>query len=349
MNKLVVIEVDNNEWSTIINKCQNYDFYHTQAYNHLEKEHRPVLFTFQFEDQLIALPLIIRQIPNSDWFDCTSVYGYCGPISTMNIDEIPLKIITFFQKELLKYFDQNKIISIFSRLHPLISTGSFFTDFGTISSLNKTVAIDLKLNAEDQRKQYRKSNKSELNQLRRKGYQVKVADSKEDIDSFIAIYNETMERVDAKKEFFFDDSYFYNFLDNTSFETKLLLATFEGKIIAGAIFTITNKIMQYHLAGTTQEFIKVTPMKLILDEARLLGNELMLDYLHLGGGVGGSDEDSLFRFKAGFSDDQHQFKIWKMIHNENRYKELVLKNNCILDSNFFPLYRAILSHEKCIN
>ena len=206
--------------------------------------------------------------------------------------------------------------------------------------MNKTIAIDLRLAIDEQRKQFRKSNKSELNQLRNRGYQVKIANSKEDIDAFIAIYTETMQRVEAKEEYFFDNDYFYTFLSNTSFETKLLVATFEDKIIAGAIFTITNKIMQYHLAGTTQEFIKVTPMKLILDEARLLGNELNLDFLHLGGGVGGSDDDSLFRFKSGFSNFQCQFKIWKMIINEEKYNELVIKNNSDKQSNFFPLYRS---------
>lgn len=340
MNKLGIIEVNNKEWSNIINKCHSYDFYHTQAYNLLEKENRPVLFTLFFKDHLIAMPLVIRQIPDSDCFDCTSVYGYCGPISSMDMDLLPKADIVAFQKELMAYFNQNNIIAAFSRLHPLIPTGSFFADFGEVVDLNKTITIDLSLSADEQRKQYRKSNKSELNQLRRKGYEVKTAATKADIAAFIAIYNETMERVSATAAYFFDDSYFYNFLDNTSFETKLLLATYQDKIIAGAIFTITNKIMQYHLAGTTEEFIKVTPMKLILDEARLLGNEMKLAHLHLGGGVAGSDEDSLFRFKSGFSDHQCQFRIWKMICDQDKYEELVLKNKSDLTSSFFPLYRA---------
>ena len=340
MSKLLIIEAKNNEWSEIVNKCLNYDFYHTQAYNLLEKENKPVLFALYFNNELIAMPLIIRQIPNSDLFDCTSVYGYCGPISSMDLELIPNEYLTTFKKLVLNYFNQNNIISAFSRLHPLISNGSFFNDFGEVINLNKTIAIDLKLTIDEQRKQFRKSNKSELNQLRRKGYEVKVANSKEDIDAFISIYNETMERVEAKDDYFFDNDYFYSFLKNFSFDTKLLLATFEEKIIAGAIFTVTNKIMQYHLAGTTQEFIKVTPMKLILDEARLLGNELNLDFLHLGGGVGGSDEDSLFKFKSGFSNHQCQFKIWKMIINQEKYTELVTKNKSNSESNFFPLYRS---------
>jgi hypothetical protein len=40
-------------------------------------------------------------------------------------------------------------------------------------------------------------------------------------------------------------------------------------------------------------------------------NEIRL--FHLGGGFGGSDEDSLFYFKSGFSDYRCEYKIWQMI------------------------------------
>lgn len=340
MNKFLAIDVSDNEWSKVVNQCETYDFYHTQSYHLLEKENTPVLFTLCSESEVIALPLIIRKIPNSDLFDCTSAYGYCGPISSVSLDVISNNLIINFQKELINYFDKNNIIAVFSRLHPLISHGTFFGNFGTIKNLNKTISIDLGLSPDEQRKQYRRSNKSELNQLRRKGFTVVEATSKESIDEFVSIYHETMERVEATESYFFDNEYFYTFLQSSNFEAKLLLANFEGKIIAGAVFTISNKIMQYHLAGTTQDFIKVTPMKLIIDEARLLGNKLHLEYLHLGGGVGGSDDDSLFRFKAGFSDCHNQYQVWEMIVNEVKYQELVIKNNSNKYSNFFPLYRS---------
>jgi len=97
--------------------------------------------------------------------------------------------------------------------------------------------------------------------------------------------------------------------------------------------------MQYHLAGTKEEYSKDTPMKLIIDEARLYGNQNRLKFLHLGGGLNGSDDDSLFRFKSGFSKKKSQFRTWEYIVNETIYKELVSKNG-VSNSTFFPLYRA---------
>jgi hypothetical protein len=62
----------------------------------------------------------------------------------------------------------------------------------------------------------------------------------------------------------------------------------------------------------------------------------------LGGGVGGSDDDSLFRFKSGFSDSHFVFRIWKFIANESIYSELVENKKKLkeLNNNFFPLYRG---------
>lgn len=335
-----VIEVNDKYWSITINKCVNFDFYHTQAYHQLEVQNRPLLFVLTFDEEVIALPLIIRQIPNSKWYDCTSVYGYCGPISSLNLHLIAEEHIAEFQNHLLNYFRKNDIITAFSRLHPLIPSGAFFNEFGLIRDLNKTIAIDLKLSPEEQRQQFRKSNKSELNQLRRKGYEVKVANSKEDIDSFIGIYTETMKRVNASDDYFYNSTYFHSFLNSTEFEAELLVATFENNVIAGAIFTITNNIMQYHLAGTSEAFIKLTPMKLIIDEARLKGNDLQLEYLHLGGGVAGSDDDSLFRFKTGFSKNQHQYQVWQYVIDQEKYALLNEENQSSATSDFFPLYRS---------
>lgn len=340
MSNFSVIEVDNPEWSKVISESLNFDFYHTQSYHQLEKDVRPVLCTFSFGMNFIAMPFLIRNIPNTDLFDCTSVYGYCGPVSNVPVQDIDTDTIDNFQNHLNSFFKDNNIISAFSRLHPLIDTEYVFNNFGLVKEINKTIAIDLRIPEDEQRRQYRKSNKSELNQLRRKGFEVFEAVSQDEINTFIQIYYETMDRVGAGKNYYFSHEYFNEFLSNPCFKSKLLIAKNDNIIVAGAIFTITNKIMQYHLAGTSENYIRDTPMKLILDEARIMGNKMNMDFLHLGGGVGGSDEDSLFRFKSGFSDYYCIYKIWQMIIDEEKYFSLA-ESVGINDKsiNFFPLYR----------
>lgn len=341
------IELSNPEWNNYIRSSYTYDFHHTSCLHHIEvkDKEKALLFAVQNGNDFLAFPIIIKPIEDTKYFDASSVYGYGGPIASKPFVELPLGIQLYFKNKFLNYCQQKNIIAIFSRLHPLIDHTLFFDGFGSVINLNKTVAIDLTLPIDEQRKAYRKSNKSEINQLRtKKGYTVKLIEhsDKESIDSFIEMYHETMQRVAAKDFYFFDTQYFNSLLKNPCFNCNLLLAYNNGKMAAGAIFTETKKIMQYHLAGTKEDFIKDTPMKLILDEARLLGIEKGLIFLHLGGGVGGSDDDSLFRFKSGFSKNYFQFSVWNLIVNQAIYEELVA-NKAILSEdypNYFPLYRA---------
>lgn len=334
-----VIKAHDEEWNKILRKSSFNDFYHTQIYHQLQNEGKAVLFFGSIDNNFIAFPMIIRKIFDTDFYDCTSVYGYCGPISNLVSNEINKSIKDYFSENLKKYFEANNIISCFSRLHPIFKNENILEGFGKIISLNKTINIDLTTPIDEQRKLYRKSNKYEINKLRKNNFRVEEATTEKDIDIFIKIYNETMQRVNASSEYFFDKLYFIKFLRNSSFDSKLLLAKKDGVIAAGAIFTVTNKVMQYHLAGTSKDYIRDTPMKLILDEARLIANDLNLEYLHLGGGVGGSDEDSLYRFKAGFSNQNFRFKIWQYIVNKEIYESLVSEYTKNMDSNFFPLYR----------
>ncbi|HMR18258.1 MAG TPA: GNAT family N-acetyltransferase [Sphingobacterium sp.] len=332
-----IIENNSPKWSEIVKQTSVYDFHHTAYFHKIDTGFPSKLLLFSDKDNFIALPVVIRPIENTCFFDITSVYGYAGPVYRFSQDYRQNRLLAFFRTEFIGFCKKYNIVSVFSRLHPLIEQKNIIGELGTIVDLNKTISINLALSADEQRREFRKSLKSELNQLRKKDIFVQEASSLSEIDQFIAIYYETMDRVNATPNYYFSKEYFYEFLDNTDFKSKLLVAVKDGKVIAGAIFTLTDKIMQYHLAGTAGEFIGETPMKLILDEARLLGNQTAAESLHLGGGVGGSDDDSLFRFKSGFSKSFKQFSVWKFIVNEEIYKELS-KNK--IKSNFFPLYRS---------
>ena len=339
MRKFEVITLDQEDWDQTVFNSIDYDFYHTQAYHKLETQGDSILLKTSVKENFIAIPLIKKSIPNTEYFDCTSAYGYVGPIT--NIDSVNNnEIVNFFNEDLKNFFNDQKIVACFSRLHPLLKNDVLIENLGTILPLNDIVSIDLNLTNEEQRKQYRKSNKYEINKLKKNNFYVEEATTREDIDMFIDIYTQTMNKVGASKQYYFTKDYFYRFLNNKSFTTKLLLAKHEDNITAGAIFTVTNNIMQYHLAGTDSNFAKLTPMKLIIDEARLIGNNLNVKYLNLGGGVSGSDQDSLFKFKSGFSNINYKFKVWRYVVNESIYNDLVKKSNADLNSNFFPLYRS---------
>ncbi|MEP7106547.1 MAG: GNAT family N-acetyltransferase [Ferruginibacter sp.] len=344
METKIIACSDKTEWNAVVAEAFQYDFYHCNSYNFLDQMGSPFLFVVRDGSDFIAMPLVKREIEETNFFDCTSVWGYPGPVASQRPSEIKPDLISYFQRNLNQYMHDERIISVFSRMHPIIPQDVFLSNMGTITPLNKTVAVDLKLPVEIQRQQYRKSNKSEINQLRKNGYSVKKAETENEINAFYEIYLETMTRVNASPFYFdyFNSEYFHKLLKLDDANPSLLLALKDDQIIAGGVFIATKSFMQYHVAGTKEEYIKATPMKLIIDEARLLAVQMGLEYLHLGGGLNGSDADSLFRFKAGFSDITFTFKTWKYIVDQDVYENMAyLKSKeKALNENFFPLYRV---------
>src|SRR5690606_28972886 len=94
------------------------------------------------------------------------------------------------------------------------------------------------------------------------------------------------------------------------------------EIIAGAMFIKKNNIVQYHLGGSNEKYLHLNPIKLLIDEARIIATHEKYSYFNLGGGKG-AKEDSLFQFKSGFSKDFRPFSVWKYIVDHEVYKNLV--------------------------
>jgi hypothetical protein len=299
------------------------------------------LFIYPFNDNFIAIPLIIYSIPDSDFNDCTSVYGYSGPISNIVFDELPLEEIKQFNEGLNSFFNERKIVSSFIRLHPLFPLQEIiFKNFGEVLTLNKTVAINLNQPIDVQRSNYSKSNKLHINKALKNGITIRRTSNLKDLDRFIDIYYENMQRLSAKRSYYFSKDHFHNLMNVIDFKSILFVAEKDGEIIAGTIVTICNGIMQYHLDGTKNEMLKFSPLKLLFDSARIYANEMGCNYFHLGGGHGGAD-DSLFRFKTGFSKDFYEYKVWRKIVNMEAYNELTARkfSDKIPSSDYFPLYR----------
>lgn len=324
------------EWNEILNKVDAYDFYHTFDYHQLSSKNRetPILLSFLLNNTIIALPIIIRSIPNTEYSDITSVYGYAGPVSTKDISTADIEL---FQQEINQYFNTNNIVSVFSRLHPYINQQHVLRDLGEIKEFGEVVNIDVTLPIEESRSKYSKSNKNQINKLRR-SCEVVLAQTDDDILEFVDIYHENMRRLDAAKHYFFSQDYFLNFMKSSDFETDILLVKERdsGKFIAGSMFVKTNNIVQFHLSGTRTDHLFLRPSKLFLDEMRIQATKQGYKYFNLGGGLGG-EKDTLFEFKSSFSKDFRTFKTWNYIVKQDVYNELSVNKS---HSDYFPLYRS---------
>ncbi|MCL1938911.1 MAG: GNAT family N-acetyltransferase [Candidatus Azobacteroides sp.] len=334
---LEIITADNErKWNDIIRSMYAYDFYHLAFYQQLDLSGKALLLHFRNDTASFALPVIVRKIEGTEWQDITSVYGYVGPLSQ---NERPtLNDIRLFHETLKDYFDAQRIVSVFSRLHPLWENQEQLLDgLGEVEDMNLTVGIDLDLPESEQKKQYARSLKNRINYLKNKGVTVFKASNQSDVNAFIQIYRENMDRVKATPFYYFPAEYFNAILKKA--DACIFLAAYKGEVIGGSLCTFCNGIMQAHLNATRNDFLSFSPLKLILDQARKEGIRRKMHCLHLGGGRDGKN-DSLFDFKSRFSDIRFRFKAWKYIHNKEIYEALSLeqkrKNS---NKDFFPLYR----------
>jgi len=327
------------KWQAILNNIDGYDFYHTYDYHSISKneDETAVLLVYKQDIYTIALPLLIRSIPDTDYFDATSVWGYTGPVCENingNFDN------SGFLNQLNEYLKLNNIISVFSRLNPFLKNqDNILKKAGSIEELHQVVNIDLTLSIENQRTIFSKTTKRYLNKYK-KLFDFRTGSNDDDIDTFLNLYHENMDRVNAKKSYYFNRQYIKNIINSNEFQTDLIFATHKetNEIASAAMMIKSNNIIQYHISGTKTKFLYLTPIRHIIDEMRIKGTEENYKYFNLGGGLG-NVQDDLFRFKASFSKDFKSFQVWKHITNKEVYNSLVKEKDIDLNANFFPLYR----------
>lgn len=337
-----MIQIIQNEkdWTAAIRATGNFDFYHTYEYHkvRLKDNEEPCLFFYTNGETKIALPFLKRPIFDTDLFDLTTVHGYLGPASKLDSKKFDQ---SDFKNEFEGLLQSENIVSVFSKLNPYIDhQETILENMGSIEQVGELLYIDLTTDPVLQRQAYRKSVKNDVNKLRR-NFTVRVAETKEDIDTFIGIYSETMDRVEADERFIHGQDYFDTLTKSKNFEAKILLVECNstGEVAAGSLSIITNGIIQGELMGTRSNFLSMSPAKLLYDEIRLVGNELNQKYLNYGGGAGGR-EGSLYMMKSGFTKNHIPFNVWKYIADPEKYNALVNKKDNIENRAFFPLYRT---------
>jgi lipid II:glycine glycyltransferase (peptidoglycan interpeptide bridge formation enzyme) len=105
--------------------------------------------------------------------------------------------------------------------------------------------------------------------------------------------------------------------------------------------------VQYHLGGTRTKFLPQSPTTMMFDYIMKWGKQRENKYLNLGGGLG-SNRDSLYHFKSGFSDRSAPFMTMQSIINKKLYTELIHSRATTLNRpiaefeqiSFFPAYRS---------
>ncbi|HWZ34537.1 MAG TPA: GNAT family N-acetyltransferase [Mucilaginibacter sp.] len=340
MSKILYID-DKPEWNAYVSRAVEYDFYHTWHYHTLDTTGTPLLFIYENDEGFIGLPLIKRSIPGSAYYDLTSVYGYTGPISNLAMHCIPESLIAAFKTEFVNFLADGKFVSVFSRLTPFYQQTNILHRFGGLHDNGLTVVMDLSVDDDTRRKGYRNSTLPTLRQAWKMGVVVREEKGPRAVSTFTSIYLENMKHVGASETYMFNEDHFNKLLNTDEYDARVMLVYHGDNVMAGSIVTFTNGVMQAYLIGTRNEYRKYSPSKLLVDEICLLGKKMGMKYYNLGGGVG-FKEDSLFTWKAAFSNLLLPYKTWRYIANPTIYNALLEERGIDKNSDidFFPLYRS---------
>lgn len=346
------LEIDDPRWPRFLGGVRH-DLYHRPDYVRIDARQMDAVaeaFVVQDDERLFFVPYLIRPCDpifptaSTDAVDVVSPYGYPGML--FNEAGREPKFAQAAIETLQSQLKQRGVCSAFFRLHPLLCEQiQEILPPETFSDHGETVAVDLSLDEAALWKQIREGHRATIRKCQKLGYAARFVLLPEVLDEFLTIYEQTMNRVQAKEQYYFGREYFADLAQIPN--VHCCIVEKDSTIAAACIFFETDGILQAHLGGTRTECLPHSPFHLTLYHASLWGRQRGNQWLHLGGGVG-SASDNLLRFKRGFSPIRFRFLSARFILNEETYRNLVdlrardahTEPETLLSSSYFPAYRV---------
>lgn len=342
---------DTEDWLAVLEQARQHDFHHLPQYHRVAEqcgEGKAHFFVHRDGDYVIGLPLLLRPVPTAlpgGWQDATSVYGYGGPVASH--ENMPKEIVRHFQAGLADALGERRVVTVFSRLHPLIAQQEILDGMGECPVSGTTVSIDLTRPDDEMRAHYTKKCRASIRKLNEAGFIGLHDQEKRYLPEFVEVYRETMRRVGAHSSYLFDQAYFELLTRELGGASHLFVVMKEGRVAAATLCTLCDGIVQDHLGGSRDAFLKHSPDRLVVDTIRAWAKEAGGRVYHLGGGVG-AKEDSLFHYKSGFSGRRHAYSTFRWVLLPDVYAELSTHSACRnvaaggepLPADYFPAYRC---------
>ena len=318
-----MIEVGVADWDAILAELAVADAYLLRPYVEAScvlDPGRPVLV----REGDVVFAAIEREISGSDRRDVTTPYGYGGPAGPGDGRA--------FSAAYAEWARERGVVTTFVRFHPLLENVGLAPEGTELERLADTATWPLEGDLEAgmhsmHRRGARKAEKA--------GVEVAVTARPSDLGAFVELYDATMRRRDAEDFYFFPEPYWAALL-GLGDRLVRMDATLDGELLASQLLLATPPWLHYHLGATSDAGFDLGASKLLFREAARYGQAEGYAELHLGSGLGGS-EDSLWQFKQRLSPAPGRpYWIGKLVHDEAAYRELSGAGT----DGFFPAYRA---------
>jgi hypothetical protein len=286
--------------------------YYVRADSKRDKTLEPVFFLFEENKNIFYYAFHLSRIPDTDYFDIQSPYGYGGPIASCNDSGFSEKAWAHFSLWCLEH----NVIAEFVRFHPLLRNWQYFR--GDVFDDRQTVWIDLTL--DDLFMSYLTRSRTVIRKATKSGLSVEWLKGEMPLKEFYELYSLAMKEKEAGDFYVFPFEYHEELLNWDC--SHLAICKLEGKTIAASLFLIGPSLVEYHLSYALSEGRKLGASSLLLHEAAIYSKQKSCVNMHLGGGTDKQPDNPLLFFKKGFSRNTESFKIGKKIHNPEVYARL---------------------------
>lgn len=309
------------EWNKYIEQFDNSksDIYYYEEYVKLYEDNcGKALCAVCLEDNhILLMPFIRKEIKG--FYDFETPYGYGGPISNYDNHEW----IEMALCEMKELFYRENYVCGFVRFHSLIENVKCCqNNMQTIFDRNTVAIITNQSKEEIWANQITSKNRNMIRKAEKSGLEYTTEYDFASLDEFVALYNATMDRLNADAFYYFGREYYESFVEKLKGKAFLGTVRTNGELICAALFMYSGDYGHYHLEGSNKEYSSLAANNLLLWKAALELGKLGVKEFHLGGGYNSEPDNSLLKFKKSFSNNIKEFHIGKWIFNEIIYKEL---------------------------
>ena len=344
----VISLADGERWEARVRSFEKYDAYYLPGYAaafRLHGDGEPLLISFD-NGRLRAISVVMKRdaataprlkgkIPEGLYYDYSTPYGYGGFL----VEGTPsAEDWAAFSQEYGEFCRRQNIVSEFVRFHPLLNNAAYLSPLYDVLPLGATVCLDLR-DKETIWANLSSKNRNMVRKAQKEGVRIYWGRSPSLFSSFAAIYNETMDRDNARDYYYFQPDFYDSILNDLKEHAMIFTALKDDQIIPASILLHANGQMHYHLSASRTDCLRFAPTNLLLYEAACWGASNGYRTLHLGGGLG-SQEDGLYKFKKAFNrQEDRQFAIGRKIFQPDIYRQLCALSACDKEESFFPAYR----------
>jgi len=351
------------EWCAYLGRTQH-DFFHKAEFHQVAEDFgtgQAWLAIYGSGNKFMAWPYLLQDIKGfesatrRDFHDITSVYGYAGPV-VCGCEGDEAFLVSAWNAMQETWRSQN-VVSVFTRFHPVLGNHRWLpslrnntagVEFANETSADgKTIAIDLLRSQDETWIGYKRQLRQTLRRLLSFDMVTIFDPEWRYLDDFVRIYYSTMKRTNAACSDLFPGQYFRQLKSALGSHGSLVVVRYTDQTVAVALLIEYAGLVNVHLLATDDRFVQLSPSKLLIHGvqawARGRGNRV----LHLGGGRGSRTDDSLFRFKALFSDVFYPFYTGRWILDEETYdilrvdrKKQVERLGFTKSESYFPAHRA---------